>query len=119
MGGLKFKSKTYNRPRKFEIGGVITAGVLHKEKNNLGDKGIPLIPIESRQYNKDLKIAEIEVGEIIIRDNYAREINRLVDEYNDCKCPMVLLQLGKLTKFVIDNLSDKQCDINGVCLLKR
>jgi hypothetical protein len=119
MGGLVFKNITSTLKRKYEIGGIITAGVLHRERNNIGDKGIPLVPIETTRYDNQLKIAEIEVGEIIIRDNYAKEINRLVDEYNDCKCPMVLLQLGKLTKFVIDNLSDNQCDINGVCLLKR
>lgn len=116
MSGIVFKNR---KIKKYELGGIITGGVLHKEKNNLGDKGIPLIPINSPVYDKSLKIAEIEAGEMIIRDNYAKEINRLVDKYNECKCPSVLLELGKLTKFVIDNLSDKQCDINGVCLLKK
>lgn len=117
MGGIVFKKKSV---RKFEIGGIITGGVLHSERNELGDKGIPLIPIgKESQYSKHLKIAEIEKGEIIIRKKYAEEINELVDEYEKCKCPMVLLSLGKLVKFVIDNLSDKQCDINGVCLLKK
>ncbi|MCS7316958.1 MAG: hypothetical protein NZZ41_01360 [Candidatus Dojkabacteria bacterium] len=116
MGGIVFKKKIY----KYELGGIITGGVLHSEKNELGDKGIPLIPIgKEKQYNKNLKIAEIEKGEIIIRRRYSEEINRLVDEYEKCKCPIILLQLGKLVKFVVDNLSDKQCDINGVCLLKR
>lgn len=117
MSGIVFKKKSFN---KYEAGGIITGGVLHTERNELGDKGIPLIPIgKEKAYDKNLKIAEIEKGEIIIRKRYAEDINRLVDEYEECGCPMVLLQLGKLVKFVVDNLTDKQCDINGVCLLKR
>lgn len=104
MGGIVFKKKKFD---KFELGGIITGGVLHSERNELGDKGIPLIPIgKERSYNKNLKIAEIEKGEIIIRKRYAEDINRLIDEYEDCGCPMVLLQLGKLVKFVSQSISD-------------
>lgn len=117
MSGIVFKKKKF---QSYEVGGIITGGVLHAERNELGDKGIPLIPAgKERVYDKSLKIAEIEKGEIIIRKRYAEDINKLVDEYEDCGCPMVLLQLGRLVKFVVDNLSDKQCDINGVCLLRK
>lgn len=110
--GLTFK-------KKYELGGIITGGVLHSENNKIGDKGIPLVPKNIKEYDKSLKIAEIEKGEIIIRKRYAEDVNLLVNKYLDCKCPMVLLQLGRLSKYVIDNLSDNQCDLNGVCLLKR
>jgi hypothetical protein len=116
--GLKFKRPSYNI---FEKGGIITGGTLHSEYNELGDRGVPVILTyhfeQKGDYDKNKKLAEIERGEIIIRKNYAREIEDLINEYNNCNCPIVLLKLGKLTKFIIDNLSDKQCDLNGICLL--
>jgi hypothetical protein len=107
----KFSFST--RYKTFEIGGIIAGGVLHSEKNELGDRGIPVIPIQhlkqGGEYDKNTKVAEIEKEEIIFTAETALEIDKLVDEYNDCKCPMKLVDLGKLVFEALKNTSDETC----------
>ena len=99
--------------KSHKLGGIITGGVGHDERNAIGDQGIPVVPTEEFEkggkYNKEHKVAEIEDGEIIFNKETADKIDKLVDEYADCKCPGKLVQLGKLIKEAIGELSDETC----------
>lgn len=100
--------------RMFKHGGIIVGGVLHSQKNEIGDKGVPVVPVESfmkegGKYNKNTKIAEIEAFEAIFSKETSDELDKLVDEYNDCKCPGKLLLLGQLIYNALKNTTDETC----------
>jgi hypothetical protein len=112
-------------PKKlFKHGGIIAGGVSHSQNNQLGDKGIPVIPIENYKanggkYDKNYKIAEIEHRELILYKQSAEQVDKLVDEYIDCGCPGKLVALGKYITSILPNIEDKACEINGYCELKK
>ena len=105
-------SKKYS---KYELGGIIAGGVLHSEKNKLGDNGIPVVPLKDfskgGKYDKNTKIAEVEKEEIVFTAETANKIDKLVDEYNDCGCPVKLVNLGKLIYEALKNTSDETCRV--------
>jgi len=103
---------------KYKLGGIIVGGVLHSEKNKIGDKGVPVVTrFTNGKYDKRFKTAEIERGEIIFNRETSLKIEKLINDYNDCGCNMKLIELGKLVKLAIDQLDDKQCEINNICKL--
>ena len=81
--------KFINRVEPLGDKNIIPKGNLHKNKNNIGDKGIPVI-----NKNKE-KVLEIELGELIFRHEATTKIESLVKEYNTSKDDGVLLHLGK------------------------
>ena len=100
--------------RSFKQGGIIAGGVLHSEKNQLGDKGIPVVPMnsfmkEGGKYDKNAKLAEIEAAEIIFFKETANQIDTLVDEYIDCGCGGKLIALGKLVHEAFKSTTDETC----------
>lgn len=106
--------------KRYQLGGIIIGGALHSEKNEIGDRGVPVIPINKYKkggYNKYHKIAEIERGEILFNRETSIKIENLIDEYDSCGCKKKLVEIGKLVKQAILNLEDKQCEINNICEL--
>lgn len=98
----------------FKHGGIIAGGVLHSQKNKIGDKGIPVVPVNSYmksggKYNKNDKLAEIESSELIFYKETADKIDKLVDEYIDCGCPDKLVQLGKVVHLALKSTTDETC----------
>lgn len=94
----------------FRSGGslnIIPKGVYHGRKNELGDKGIPVV-VEKE--NGDLeKVAEIEHNELILRKKVTEEVEKRTAEYKnnpDNKENLFLLGAliySELTKNTVDN----------------
>lgn len=100
---------------KYELGGIIVGGALHSEKNEIGDKGVPVVHSFNNKYDKRNKTAEIERGEILFNKETALKIEKLVNEYNECGCKHKLVQLGQIVKEALKNVVDKQCELNNIC----
>lgn len=95
-------------------GGIIAEGVAHAQKNNIGDNGIPVVPINSYlksggRYLKEEKKVEVESEEIVFNKETSDGINRLVNEYNDCKCSGKIFSLGQIIMEAVRNLVDETC----------
>lgn len=98
----------------YRFGGIIPDGVLHTDKNMIGDKGIPVVPVKSfykegGSYNRREKLAEIEKEEIMWTAETAKAIDALVNAYDECGCDMKLVALGKLVKHALRNTIDETC----------
>lgn len=109
-----YKKKNTPFTKSYKHGGIIVGGVGHNEKNELGDHGVPVVSSVSfifsgGKYNQHAKTAEIESDEIIFNLETADAIDRLIDEYDDCKCPNKLLELGSIVKEAVSQLEDKTC----------
>lgn len=114
--GLKRGSIKRNRPLKpvFKLGGIIAGGVSHDEANLIGDKGIPVVSYNSYmkkggKYDLKDKTAEVESEEIVFTKETAEKIDKLVDEYENCKCPKKLVALGELIKKALKSTTDETC----------
>lgn len=95
-------------------GGIIVGGVLHSEKNHIGDFGVPVVPSESYLkggYIKNHKVAEIEKEELILNKETTQIIERLIKEYDDCLCGMKLVKIGMIIKEALKNVSDETCRV--------
>lgn len=99
----------------FRNGGIIVGGVLHSEKNNMGDFGVPVVPLDSfnngGKYIKNHKIAEIEKEELILNRETSSKIERLMKEYDECGCGNKLIQIGLIVKDALKNTSDETCRV--------
>ena len=69
---------------------MIPKGKLHKENNNLGDKGIPVID------NTGNKKFEVEKEELILRLELTDQVEKLVSEFDVSQDESKLIELGKL-----------------------
>lgn len=100
--GMKFQQggvlESYNTDNN-----VILKGVLHSQKNSIGDKGIPVMSCVD---NKCEKVAEIEKEELVFTKGNTRVIDSYVAKYNKSKTKSVkdtiALQLGKFIKQQLD-----------------
>jgi hypothetical protein len=83
---------------------VILKGVLHSQKNELGDKGIPVMDCNTGTCEK---VAEIEKEELVFTKSVTRQIDSYVQKYNKTKDKklrqQVALQLGEFVKQQLDN----------------
>ena len=70
-------------------GSVIPVGVLHSPKNNIGDKGLPLV-------YRGFKVMEIETDELVLHDTPTVRIKRLRKEYSFTKDRKILLEIGNI-----------------------
>lgn len=96
-------------------GTIIPAGVLHSEKNNIGDRGLPLV------YN-GYKLMEIEKNEAVFGDEITQNVEELRSKYKKTGDKKYIKEIGKLiSKEFIDNtyshaeefkcLNDNTCSI--------
>ena len=76
---------------------IIPRGVTHAQKNKMGDNGIPIIS------NNKMKLAEIEMNELLINSESSKEIEELSDKYKKTGDKKYLNQLGRLLKSEITN----------------
>ena len=120
----KFIPNTSNNGQfvKYEVGGIIVGGVGHNEQNNIGDRGVPVVDSNyfmksGGKYNKNTKSAEIEDGEIMFNVETAEKIEELVNKYTECKCQLVLEQLGQLLIEALKKTKDMNCERAGKCNL--
>ena len=95
-------------------GGIIAGGVGHANRNNIGDYGIPVVPINSYMQNggkyiADDKKVEVESEEIVFNKETSDKIDQLVDEYNGCGCSGKLQMLGSVILDAVKNLKDETC----------
>lgn len=101
--------------QRFRHGGVIVGGVLHSEKNSIGDYGVPVVPLESfnngGKYVKNHKIAEIEKEELILNKETSSKIEYLIKEYEGCGCGNKLVEIGIIMKDALKNTSDETCRV--------
>lgn len=113
FSNYKQEEKAPLPPKKFKRGGSIKAteniipnGVLHEEKNKLGDKGMPVVKCNN---NSCVKKYEIERDEMIFTLATTKEVERLIKQ-KDFK------KLGLFVKTqVLDNthsFTDKYADLN-------
>jgi hypothetical protein len=84
---------------------VILKGVLHKEENNTGDKGIPVIHCDT---GKCEKVAEIEKEELVLTRERTAILDKMVAKADSTKDTIDYLAIGKymyneLTSNTIDN----------------
>lgn len=81
---------------------IILEGTLHKNKNNIGSKGVIIVDDEG---NKQF---EFEKEELILSDRLTSKVNSLVDSYNEAKSVTTELELGKLiTEQLLFNTEDR------------
>jgi hypothetical protein len=87
---------------------VIAKGVLHEEKNKIGDKGIPIVTKDGKK-----KFAEIEKNELVLHTDVAAEIERLTKLHKANPTDKdILKQLGELMKDqIVNNTVDKQGEL--------
>ena len=90
---------------------VIPKGVLHARKNNIGDKGIPIVT--EAEGGEVKKVAEIELNEIIFHKDVTAKIEECAKKYKeDPEDKENLLELGKLIKYeILNNTKDNQGDL--------
>ena len=97
----------------FRYGGIIAGGVGHDEKNDLGDRGIPVVDYtefeKGGRYSKDIKHAEVESKELVFNKETADKINSLVKAYDGCLCPGKLVELGRVVKEALKITTDETC----------
>jgi len=108
------RNRNTSKGRTLKDGGIIAGGVAHAENNNIGDKGIPVVSIESYntnngKYIKSDKQVEVESEEIVFNEETSLKINKLVEEYNTCKCEGKLRLLGQVILEATRNLVDETC----------
>jgi hypothetical protein len=87
---------------------IIAKGVLHEDKNSIGDRGIPIVTKDGKK-----KFAEIEKNEIVFNKDTASEIERLTKMHKDNpEDKEVLKELGNLMKGeILNNTVDKQGEL--------
>lgn len=112
QGGML--SKPSNEIPSFKLGGIIAGGVAHAEKNKIGDRGIPVVPLYEfkklgGKYNPQHKLAEIESKELILHSESAEQIQKKVEEYLATKDPSILEELGSLTYSTLQEVTDETC----------
>ena len=90
---------------------IIPKGVMHARKNNIGDKGIPIVT--DGDGTDVTKVAEIELNEIIFTKELTIKVEELVAKYEaDPEDKDNLLELGKLLKDeILNNTKDCQGDL--------
>lgn len=103
-----------NKVKKFKVGGIVAGGVGHDDYNEIGDRGIPVVSVKSfmkqgGKYDRKHKRAEVESEEIVFNRETAVKIDKLVDEYNSCKCKNKLISLGNLIIEALKNTTDETC----------
>jgi hypothetical protein len=82
---------------------IVVKGKLHKENNNLGnkDKGVPVVSADG------VKEYEVEVGEIIFRQELTNIVEEYIKRYEDTKDEALPEELGKiLVKEILKNTQD-------------
>lgn len=81
---------------------VILKGKLHKENNNIGDKGVIVTDDDG------VKEFEFEKEELVLSVRLTSKINALVDRYNTIKDVATEIELGQLlTEQILFNTEDK------------
>lgn len=88
---------------------VIAKGVLHEDKNNIGDNGIPVVAKNKQK----TKVAEIEKNELVFNHKISNRIEKLTKEHKkDPSNKEILRELGELMKMEItENTVDKQGEL--------
>jgi len=94
-------------------GSVIPFGVLHNQKNNIGDRGLPLV-------YKGYKVMEIETDELVLHDKPTTRIKALRKEYNKTKDRKILIEIGSIMSEEIKNntfsyTKEFECLNNNTC----
>lgn len=98
----------------FETGGVLPSfnsgknvilkGVLHKENNKTGDKGVPVISCDT---NKCEKVAEIEKEELVLTREKTAMLDTLINKAEMSKSTMDILAIGKyMYNEIVNNTID-------------
>ena len=100
--GLKFQEG--GKLNSFDTNSnIILKGVLHKEKNEIGDKGIPVIDCNTGTCEK---VAEIEKEELVFTKDVTKQLDSYVMKYNRSKDKetkkQIALQLGTFVKQQLD-----------------
>jgi hypothetical protein len=105
--GLAKKGMKFQEGGKLESfntnNNVILKGVLHSQKNDLGDKGIPVMDCSTGSCEK---VAEIEKEELVFIKDVTRQIDSYVMKYNRTKDKetrnQIATQLGQFVKQQLD-----------------
>ncbi len=90
---------------------IIPKGVMHARKNNIGDKGIPIVT--EGEGTEVTKVAEIELNEIIFTKELTVKVEGHVAKFEaDPEDKENLLELGRLLKDeILNNTKDCQGDL--------
>lgn len=115
----KFKVRYFDGgiiPEQFRDGGqmnVIPGGVLHAHKNNIGDKGIPIVM--KMEGSKLKKVAEIEKEEIIFTLGVTKFLEKYAEKLDSGEITEdELIEVGKCIKEEItNNTVDKSSKLLG------